>query len=175
MKIKCIPSLLLVSLTFFAGQTLCFAMDGEVVTALLKSTQPQNSAIAGTATFESAAEGLAIHVQVTGAPAGIHGIHIHEHGSCNNQGEEAGGHFNPDHKEHGNLSHDGFSKAHAGDLGNIEIAADGTGTLDVILPGLTVTGGKYAVTGRALMIHAAADDFGQPAGNAGGRIACGVI
>lgn len=76
---------------------------------------------------------------------------------------------------HGDLLKDGFQHAHAGDLGNIEIGPDGKGTLKKVIPGLTLKEGKYGVVGRALILHEKEDNFGQPTGNAGGRIACGVI
>jgi len=174
MKKNCFRGLMVLSFSLFSGLTLGFAMDGELVAATLKPTQ-QDSAIAGTATFEEFADGLEVHIEVTGAPPGLHGIHIHQNGSCNNHGNDAGGHLNPDHVQHGALEKDGFAKAHAGDLGNILIAADGTGVLETTLPGLTVTGDRYSVMGRSLLIHANEDDFGQPTGNAGDRIACGVI
>ena len=174
MKKNCFRGLMMLSFSLFSGLTFGFAMDGVLATATLKPTE-QGSTIAGTATFEEMAEGLEVHVEVTGAPPGLHGIHIHRNGSCNNHGDAAGGHLNPDSVEHGNLGKDGFAKAHAGDLGNIQINADGTGILETTLPGLTVTGDRYSVTGRSLVIHETEDDFGQPTGNAGERIACGVI
>lgn len=65
--------------------------------------------------------------------------------------------------------------AHAGDLGNIEIGADGTGTLEVTIPELCLTGCKYSLEGKSVILHEKEDDFGQPTGNAGGRIGCGPI
>jgi Cu-Zn family superoxide dismutase len=68
------------------------------------------------------------------------------------------------------------AKHHAGDLGNIEIKADGTGDLDITSIVLTVKGGAYSVVGRSVVFHEKADDLKtQPTGNAGGRLGCGVI
>ena len=133
------------------------------------------STLDGEATFEDTEGGLKITVNIHDAPPGQHGIHIHEKGSCYDSGQDAGGHFNPDGLPHGNALKDGVSKTHAGDLGNIEIGADGKGKLEVIVPGLKVAGDKFAVVDRAIILHEKEDDFGQPTGNAGGRIGCGVI
>lgn len=133
------------------------------------------SSVNGTALLNDTSGGLEVRIIVAGAPAGTHGIHFHEKGSCDDGGNAAGGHFNPDSVKHGELMKDGVSGAHAGDLGNIEIGADGKGALDLVVPDLTVSGGKYNVAGRAIILHEKEDDFGQPTGNAGGRIGCGVI
>jgi len=142
--------------------------------AVIGPTQP-GSQIMGKAVFEETADGLKIHVDVQNAPAGNHGFHIHMNGDCSAAGNAAGGHFNPDGVPHGNLARDGFAHAHAGDLGNLTVGTDGHGTLDKLMPGLTLKEGKYGVAHRSLILHEKVDDFGQPTGNAGGRIACGVI
>jgi len=148
--------------------------DTEAVTTLIRPTQ-EGSHLSGRATFQETEEGLKIDVEIFGAPAGKHGIHIHEKGSCEDHGNAAGGHFNPDGVPHGDLVKDGFAHAHAGDLGNIEIDANGNGKLEKTIPGLTLKEGKYGVAGRALILHEKEDNFGQPTGNAGSRIACAVI
>ncbi|HAJ61768.1 MAG TPA: superoxide dismutase family protein, partial [Cyanobacteria bacterium UBA8543] len=91
------------------------------------------------------------------------------------KGNAAKGHFNPDKVKHGFLPKDGFQNAHAGDFGNITISSDGKGTLSETVPGLTLSGPKYAIKGLSVILHEKADDFGQPLGNAGGRIGCGII
>jgi len=65
--------------------------------------------------------------------------------------------------------------AHAGDLGNFTVGADGSGKLDAVIPEMMLSGGKNSVGGRSIVFHEKADDFGQPTGNAGGRSGCGVI
>lgn len=145
-----------------------------VLTTELQPTQ-EGSSLSGKAAFIETGEGLKISVFIAGAPPGKHGFHVHEKGDCSEAGNGAGGHFNPEGAAHGDILKDGFQQAHAGDLGNIEIGADGRGTLEKVVPGLTLKEGKYGVAGRALILHEKEDDFGQPTGNAGGRIACGVI
>jgi len=147
---------------------------GATATSVIEGTS-EDSEIFGWASLEDTEDGLLVEVEVFGAPAGEHGFHIHQNGSCDDAGKAAGGHFNPAEAPHGNLVEDGAQKAHAGDLGNIEIGADGDGSLELVVPGLNVEGGDRAVGNRAFVLHAQADDFGQPTGNAGERIACGVI
>jgi superoxide dismutase, Cu-Zn family len=129
----------------------------------------------GSAVLTESPDGLQIAVHVTGAPAGNHAIHIHQYGRCGDRGNDAGGHFNPDNTSHGFVPTDGIAKAHTGDMGNIEVGADGDGRLSVFLPGVTLAGGKHSVAGRTIVLHEKADDFGQPTGNAGGRAGCGPI
>lgn len=131
--------------------------------------------VTGTVNFQDTEAGLAINATLNAAPAGNHGFHIHEYGSCADTGNAAGGHYNPDGVQHGYVVEDGFENAHAGDLGNITVASDGTASYQVTVPGLSLTGGQYPIAGRAVIVHADPDDFGQPTGNAGGRIGCGAI
>jgi len=145
-----------------------------VVVSHVKPTQ-EGSSISGTVTFTQVEEGLTINAEISGAPAGKHGFHIHEKGDCSDAGNAAGSHFNPDSVPHGDLVQDGFVHAHAGDFGNIEIDASGNGKLEKFIPNLTLEEGKYGIAGRSVILHEKEDNFGQPTGNAGGRIACGVI
>ena len=86
-----------------------------------------------------------------------------------------GGHYNPTAVKHGYLPSEGLSDAHAGDLGNIFISASGSGTLTETIPGLSIAGEAPAIADLAVILHADRDDFGQPTGNAGGRVGCGLI
>lgn len=154
------------------GATLAWAEKGV---AHIKGTA-EGSTISGSVTFEETKEGLKVSANLTGVPAGEHGFHIHEIGSCDDAGKAAGAHFNPLKSNHGFLMKDGMKKAHAGDMGNITAKADGSANLDVILPKkMGLTGGKYNVSGRSVILHEKVDDGSQPAGNAGSRIGCGVI
>lgn len=154
-----------------------YGKDDKQVPVLTIGIQPTQtgSPVSGKASFIEMDEGLKISAVITGALPGKHGFHIHEKGSCQDAGNAAGGHFNPDGAGHGEIVKDGIGHVHAGDLGNIEIGPDGKGALDKIVPGLTLKEGKYGVAGRAVILHEKEDDFGQPTGNAGGRIGCGVI
>jgi superoxide dismutase, Cu-Zn family len=133
--------------------------------------------IVGTATLVQEAEGTRITVTVTGVPIGTHAVHLHAIGRCEGPAFiSAGGHFNPEMKQHGHLNPMGD---HAGDLPNLVVGDDHRGTLDFLRPGLRLVDGAAPLLdadGAALMVHAGPDDFASdPAGNAGGRIACGVI
>jgi Cu-Zn family superoxide dismutase len=125
--------------------------------------------------FFDSPQGLQISAQLTGVPPGTHGFHIHEFGDCGDAGKAAGGHYNPHGTPHGFLPKDGEQKAHAGDMGNIEIGQDGSGTLTLTLPAASLSTGEHNVGGRAVILHEKSDDFSQPTGNAGGRIGCGII
>ena len=154
----------------------CANVWADTGTAVIKGTAA-GSNISGKVTLKDTAQGLKVVVAVTGVPAGAHGLHIHEQGNCGDQGKAAGGHFNPAGAPHGLLPKDGPTKAHAGDMGNIEVSSNGSGTATVVLPGVSLKGkgGTPAVDGRAIIVHEKPDNFGQPTGNAGGRIGCGVI
>jgi len=143
-------------------------------TAILKGTAT-DSKITGTATLTEEKGGLTVVAKLSNVPFGSHGFHIHAIGNCGDMGKAAGGHFNPDKSPHGLYPMDGPMKAMAGDMGNINVGADGNGDFSVFMPGLTLNSGKYAVNGLSIILHEKKDDFTQPAGNAGGRIACGII
>ncbi|MGK2960910.1 MAG: superoxide dismutase family protein [Gemmatimonadaceae bacterium] len=121
-----------------------------------------------------------VGVQVTGMPAGPHGIHFHETGTCSASGTtpfaSAGAHFNPLGRQHG-LDHS--AGPHAGDAPNFTVAADGTGRATFTTDRVSLTNGSttlFDADGSSIVIHAGADDqISQPAGNSGSRIACGVI
>ena len=138
----------------------------------------QNGQDVGSATFTQQADGVRIMVQVKNLPPGKHGIHIHAQGKCDPPGfTTAGGHFNPLGKQHGLLNPLG---PHAGDSPNLEVAQDGTGSLDYANPRVTLASdlanSLFKTNGTALVIHANPDDeLTDPTGNSGGRIACGLI
>ncbi len=160
---------LIVIILFVSG--LAFSETGV---AILKGTAPDSS-ISGIITFEDTPEGLRIIAKLSNVPPGKHGFHIHEFGRITNGGNDAGGHFNPEGNSHGYLPADGIRNAHAGDLGNIVVGLDGRGTLELVVRGLTLSGGNYSVGGRAVILHEKEDDLGQPVGNAGSRIGVGTI
>ncbi len=122
-------------------------------------------------------DGIQVHVKAVGLPAGVHAVHLHTVGTCTGPDfTSAGGHWNPAKKQHG---HDNPAGAHMGDMPNMTVAADGTGELKTFVKGAMLTGGDSPLIdadGGAVVVHAAADDYKtDPTGNAGGRLACGVI
>ena len=131
----------------------------------------------GTARLSQRKHGVRISLRATGLPAGAHAFHIHATGKCEAPDfKSAGGHFNPEGKKHGLKNPGG---PHAGDMPNITVASDGKGTAHVVNTRITLGDGANSVFhegGTALVIHEKADDeMTDPAGNAGNRIACGVI
>jgi Cu-Zn family superoxide dismutase len=131
------------------------------------------SGVSGTVTFVKTEAGLRISVHVQGLKPGVHGFHIHEFGDCSAaDGSSAGGHFNPSGSPHGGPQ---AADRHTGDLGNITAGSDGVARLDHTDPRADLEG-PHGVLGRGVIVHVSADDFTtQPTGNAGGRLACGVI
>jgi Cu-Zn family superoxide dismutase len=146
--------------------------------SLVVPIKTATGADAGTATFREGRSGtnLNIVVALKGLPPGDHAVHIHVNPACEAPAfTSAGGHFNPDGKQHGMDNPMGH---HNGDLPqNITIGADGTGTATYRVPYLTLAAGApTSVLGHSIMVHEKADDMKtDPTGNAGARIACGVI
>ena len=131
----------------------------------------------GTATLTETKTGVSIALDLNGLPAGEHAIHIHQVAKCEAPAfTTAGGHFNPATKKHGLENPEGH---HAGDMKNFTVAANGTAKATVTDDAVTIADGVNSIFtggGTALVIHAAADDMKtDPSGNAGARIACGVI
>ena len=113
--------------------------------AIIKGTT-SSSPIDGSVTFVQTAKGLEIGAFLINVPSpGLHGFHIHEKGSCDDEGKAAGGHYNPEGVQHGDLNRDGHGMAHAGDMGNIAVAEDGKAVYEGFLPDISLTGGKYNV------------------------------
>jgi Cu-Zn family superoxide dismutase len=141
--------------------------------------QVRNAAgeVVGIATFTETGKGVRVVLDVRGLTPGEKGVHVHEVGRCEPPAfTTAGGHFNPDKKQHGTQNPAG---SHAGDLPNVVVAPDGTGRLDATSNRFTLKPGPtslFDADGSALVIHANADDYRtDPTGNSGSRLACGVI
>ncbi len=153
------------------------AKGGKSTSTAMATMAPTDSGspIKGIVKFEQEDKGVKMTALFSGVPnPGKHGIHIHEKGSCDDKGKGAGGHYDPHGTKHGFLPTDGITQAHCGDMGNIMIDEKGNGSLTLDMPGLSISGDN-AVVGRSVILHEQEDNFGQPTGNAGGRIACGVI
>lgn len=106
-------------------------------------------------------------------PGQKHAFHIHQYGDCSSaDGSSAGGHYNPENHPH--ALPDGGPR-HAGDMGNLQADDQGKAHYEITLDNVSIAGMKNPVIGRGVIVHAKADDGSQPVGNAGGRIACGVI
>ncbi len=127
----------------------------------------------GTVTFTKTDGGIKVVADLEGLSEGKHGFHIHEYGDCSNlDGTSAGGHFNPEGTDHGAPSDD---VRHVGDLGNVEAGADGRAHLELTDTEISFSG-SHSIIGRGIIVHAGTDDLvSQPTGDAGARVACGVI
>lgn len=132
--------------------------------------------VSGRLTLATAPGGVRIRGDIGGlSPGSLHGFHVHEKGDCSSvDASSAGGHFNPEGKPHGRA---GQGPHHAGDADNLVADASGVAHLNAWLPGAALgDGSPHDLSGRAIIVHAGADDYAsQPSGNAGARVACGVI
>ena len=138
---------------------------------VLYPTQGNN--VTGTITFTKTDDGIKVVADLQGLSKGKHGFHIHEFGDCSfPDGTSAGGHFNPDKKSHGGP---GEMSSHEGDLGNVEADASGKAHYEYTDKMISFDG-SHSIIGRAVIVHKMEDDLkSQPVGNAGARVACGVI
>jgi Cu-Zn family superoxide dismutase len=127
----------------------------------------------GNAELNEGAKGIVIRLRLQKAPAGEHAFHVHQTGKCDPPTfQSAGGHFNPSNMAHGIFSAKG---AHAGDLPNVHVPTGGQLDIELFVPGVKMAD-LMDTDGAALVMHAKPDDYrSDPAGNAGDRIACGVI
>lgn len=150
--------------------------SGEEMTASVINSEGEE---VGTATFTETAAGVVlIRAEVSGLEPGEHGFHIHETGECDpaTNFESAGGHYAGEGSPNHGLVEGG---PHAGDMPNVTVGEDGTLIVEVFNPRISLSGDTNPLAdadGSALMIHSGADDYeSQPSGDAGGRVACGVI
>jgi Cu-Zn family superoxide dismutase len=155
----------------------CASMQPVGDTTATADLRTASGQTVGTAQLTQVGPGVRIVLEARGVPPGLHGLHIHAVGKCDPPDfNSAGGHFNPANKQHGALNPQG---SHAGDLPNLNVGADGNGRLETASEQITLGSGApslWDADGSALVVHAAPDDFKtDPTGNAGARVACGVI
>ena len=162
----------LFSLSFFLAGA-CASMSGAPDAVATLSPTAGNSAY-GTVELRERSDGsVEVTANLMSVPEGTHGFHIHEKGDCGDNGNAAGGHFNPLATPHGAP---GAEPHHAGDFGNIIADASGKARTTFTTRSITLKEGPSSAIGHAVILHANPDDLRtQPTGNAGGRIACGVV
>ena len=144
--------------------------------ATVNLASASGSLVSGKLTVVPMGDGVHLTGEVGGlSPGSTHAIHIHEKGDCSAaDASSAGGHFNPSAQPHGKV---GSGAHHGGDMDNLVANAEGVAQVNAHAQGVTLGGGAANdVAGKAVIVHAAADDYRtQPTGNAGGRVACGII
>ena len=151
------------------------ASEAPAKTASAALTATTGNTAAGSVTFTSSGAQTKVTASISGAPASaMLGFHIHMNAACGADGMEAGGHWNPEMVDHGKWT---SSPHHLGDLGNLQTDASGAATFELTTDAWSIgSGAPDDIVNHAVVVHAMADDFTtQPTGNAGGRIACGVI
>ena len=166
---------LLASATAAVLLAACQAMPVEELRATAQLQPTKGNKTFGEATFEQVGNKVRVVVFVQGLkPGQEHGLHIHEAGDCSSgDGMSTKDHFNPLNKPHGNY---GSPERHAGDLPPLKANNEGRAKVEIDLDTITLTPGPASIIDRGLIVHADSDDFKtQPTGNAGARIACGVI
>lgn len=162
-----------------------FAMVSKAICVLTPTTGTELKDVRGTITFTQTKSGVLVEANVTGlTPNSKHGFHVHQWGDVSDleSGTATGGHYDPtgeaEHGLPGAHEHDGethhMTGGHAGDFGNLETDDTGTATYSKTYEDISLTGNN-AVLGRAIIVHLKEDDGGQPTGNAGARVAQGVI
>ena len=154
---------------------LLVATSAEAATARAELKDAHGTRV-GEASLQDTPDGVKVTATFSELPPGEHAFHVHAIGRCEPPFESAGGHFNPTHRQHGRDNPQG---AHAGDMPNIQVAERKTASIDVVLKDVTLETGPNRLLdndGASLVVHERPDDYmTDPAGNAGARIACGVI
>jgi Cu-Zn family superoxide dismutase len=148
-------------------------VDATELVAVLSPTEGNQAA--GVVTFKSAGKGkVEVKADISGlSPNSKHAIHVHQYGDLTSKdGKSAGDHYNPLGHQHALPDQ---KVRHAGDFGNLEADANGTATMTLVVSNISLAGQLSPIIGRGLVVHAKLDDGGQPSGNAGDRIAVGVI
>ena len=153
----------------------CAEMESREPTAIAKLEPRSGSQVQGTVTFTQIGDVVRVTGEITGHTKGPKGFHIHDKGDCSDdKAMSTGGHFNPHKSKHGGPYE---PVKHAGDLGNLTFNDAGVAKINFTVGDIAVNSSDAnGIIGRAVIVHAAADDLKtDPTGNAGGRVACGVI
>jgi Cu-Zn family superoxide dismutase len=148
--------------------------EGEAITKAVAVLFPtKGNDVRGRVTFTPTSEGVHVHAVISGLSPGEHGFHIHEFGVWSEDGLAAGSHYNPTKAPHAGPH---SPRRHIGDLGNVTANANGIANYDLDDLHLSLHG-HHSIIGRGVIVHEKADDLKtqQPPGNAGGRLAVGVI
>lgn len=147
--------------------------EREVVRAVAQMKPTEGNDVSGIVYFEPTDDGVTVRATIMGLePGSVHGFHIHEKGDCSApDATSAGGHYAPEDKPHG-LPPSG--DRHAGDMGNITADEQGEAKIERTFDTFALEGDR-SVVGRAVIVHAQKDKGTQPTGDAGARVACGVI
>ncbi|MFO7757299.1 MAG: superoxide dismutase family protein [Roseovarius sp.] len=146
------------------------AAVAEDATAELQDTDGN---MVGTVTLHEVPSGVLLHARLSGLPEGAHAFHVHETGECEPPFTSAGGHYDPEDAAHGIEAEDG---PHAGDMPNIHVPASGELELEILNTFMEFDDRLFDDDGTSIVIHEGPDDYvTDPAGDAGARIACGVI
>lgn len=142
--------------------------------AVAELASASKSKVKGTIDFKEVDGGIEVIATIEGLKAGDHAYHVHEKGDCSApDATSAGGHFNPSSHQHGSPD---AAEHHEGDFGNLTAGKDGKASKTFVMKGITLADGPTSIVGKGFIIHEKADDFKtQPTGNAGSRVACGVI
>lgn len=153
----------------------CASMGGGGLSATAKLAPTKGNTTSGSVSFRQSGARVMVSAAVSGLkPGGEHGFHVHEKGDCSSgDGMSTGGHFNPQGKRHGGYP---SAERHGGDMPNLRADQYGNASFSVELDNVTVADGPTSVVGKGVIVHAMADDYKtQPTGNAGARLACGVV
>lgn len=177
---KSLIQLTLLKLALFSGAQSLAAQSAEHGSMEMKNIKAicilhptAGNKVTGMVTFKATPEGTIVIAEVKGLSKGKHGFHIHEYGDCSAaDATSAGGHYNPEGHAHGAPKD---MKRHAGDMGNLDADSSGYAHLEYLDPSISLSG-ENSIIGRSIIVHQNEDDLKtQPTGNAGARIACGVI
>lgn len=161
--------------TLLLSAALVLGTSGAAIAGSAKMVGPDGKEM-GTLELSEADGGVTISGTVSGLTAGEHAFHIHQTGKCEAPFTSAGGHYNPGEHKHGKVE----GGSHAGDMDNLTVGADGNVKISLVNKKVTLKPGEknsvFDDDGSAFIVHAKADDYKtQPTGDAGGRVACGII